>query len=370
MNPDGTAITKLQAPTWAWSPKFFSDGRTVLFNTSGNACWLRIGVPGLGCQMTYPGSWFLWYPSPSPDGTKIAFDASRTVDSSGYAGPDLYVMNTDGSGSHMIVDGHNAAEPSWSPDGTRIAFTATPGKDSTGAVDIYTAAPDGSDLQQLTHTPDVVERVPDWAPDGSRVVYMAPDNELRTIAADGTDDRHLGTGAFPVYSPEGTQVAAIDGGHVVLIPADGGAPVPVTSGARFSDQMVTWGRAADPLPTPTPTPTPTATPAGTPQTTTYGYAIHARPWRRAPHVKVTRSTRRVPIVITAKACGGLDHVTVRRRAHDVVIKAFVKEIVTDGYHIPACPVPVAVRRTVSLHGRLGHRVIRDGATGAVRYRPR
>jgi len=65
----------------------------------------------------------------------------------------LLVIDLDGQVVHTIrFDGYVAFGPVWSPDGSRIAFSmTTPG---VYASDIYTSLPDGTDLQQVTNTPD------------------------------------------------------------------------------------------------------------------------------------------------------------------------------------------------------------------------
>ena len=54
-----------------------------------------------------------------------------------------------------------ALAPGWSPDGTRIVFAMY--LESTNHVDIFTAAADGSDLVQLTDSPEE-DGFPDWGP--------------------------------------------------------------------------------------------------------------------------------------------------------------------------------------------------------------
>jgi Tol biopolymer transport system component len=84
----------------------------------------------------------------SPDGRWILTDNGQG---------ELYVVHPDGTGEHQIHlqtgSGHVAAfQPSWSPDGRRIVFSLY--QSSTGHVDLFTAKADGSDLRQVTNTPD------------------------------------------------------------------------------------------------------------------------------------------------------------------------------------------------------------------------
>ena len=48
----------------------------------------------------------------------------------------------------------------WSPDGTRIVFVMYDGRNGD-QVDLFTVAPDGSGLTQVTDSPEV-EYVPSW----------------------------------------------------------------------------------------------------------------------------------------------------------------------------------------------------------------
>jgi hypothetical protein len=60
----------------------------------------------------------------------------------------LHVINADGSGRRRIQTSAFADEADWSPDGTRLAFELG----ASGGSDIYTVAPDGSGLRNLTRT--------------------------------------------------------------------------------------------------------------------------------------------------------------------------------------------------------------------------
>jgi Tol biopolymer transport system component len=78
----------------------------------------------------------------------------------------LFLVHPDGGGLtpiHLQTDGGSsvAFAPGWSPDGTRIIFSLV--LRNVGQEDIYTANADGTDLAQVTDTPEV-ENFADWGP--------------------------------------------------------------------------------------------------------------------------------------------------------------------------------------------------------------
>jgi Tol biopolymer transport system component len=92
----------------------------------------------------------------SPDGSTILFAHKGR----------LRTIAPDGTGSTPIEldvgEGFTFAfQPGWSPDGTRIVFCLYVG--TTDQVDLFTAAADGSNLVQLTDTPQE-DGFPDWGP--------------------------------------------------------------------------------------------------------------------------------------------------------------------------------------------------------------
>ena len=78
----------------------------------------------------------------------------------------LYVVHPDGTGRHPIPlhigsSSSVAFQPGWSPNGKRIVFSLFLA--STNQVDLFTARADGTDLRQVTNTPDG-EEFADWGP--------------------------------------------------------------------------------------------------------------------------------------------------------------------------------------------------------------
>jgi hypothetical protein len=91
----------------------------------------------------------------SPDGQWIVFPQSDGT---------LGLIHPDGADLHTIPielpRGSVAGWPHWSPAGTMLVFQL----ENHGQADLYTVRPDGSDLVQITDTPNLDETDPDWGP--------------------------------------------------------------------------------------------------------------------------------------------------------------------------------------------------------------
>ncbi len=105
-------------------------------------------------------------PTFSPDGRRLAFNSDRLGQ--------LHIFTQDlGGGSAELLTPyiydrsvHNAG-PDWSPTGDRIAFHGWVG----GVPQIFTVAPDGRGLRQLTQ--DGRNEDPSWALDGRHIVFAS-----------------------------------------------------------------------------------------------------------------------------------------------------------------------------------------------------
>jgi Tol biopolymer transport system component len=152
-------------------------------------------------------------PAWSPDGTKIAFHASREGAFDG--GYDIYVMNADGTGQTRITTGsENDYDPAWSPDETRIAFAKCC---PDGNAEIYAMNADGTGQTNLTNNASW-DTSPGWSPDGTRIVFDSnradPDaDEIYLMNADGTGQTNVSNNPAqdysPAWSPDGTRIAFV-----------------------------------------------------------------------------------------------------------------------------------------------------------------
>jgi hypothetical protein len=228
-------------------------------------------------------SWASW----SPDGTKILFSSTRYDPSIEQCLPgfphehgcptDIYVMDAEGSNVVRLTDDPASEyQPVWSPDGRRIAFARSLGDPQLSHPVIFTMAPDGTEVRQISSADGGSDFWPSWSPDGTQIVFVAIRNEdwgIWAVDADGFDERMLlgGTGAGyvdnPVWSPDGSLIAFVgnlsvddyspeDALYVMRPDGTGVTPIADAPGIGVAGDIA-WQPVPSPVVTVEPTPAPT-----------------------------------------------------------------------------------------------------------------
>jgi Tol biopolymer transport system component len=147
MNADGSGRFPILI-SGATNPDWSLTGSAIIFETT-NTIWEYNRV--FNQVMTLSTSTGDSRPRYSPNGSKIVFQSSRDGQ------PEIYVMNSDGSGQTRLTN-NSASDtaPAWSPDGTKILFTSLRDDPMTPA--LYVMNADGTNQTRLTTGSDGVWR--------------------------------------------------------------------------------------------------------------------------------------------------------------------------------------------------------------------
>ena len=209
-------------------PVLSPDGTRVAFAAIGDLHLLPIeGKPENLTQDAFLDTDPAW----SPDGSRLAYSSDR-----GGKGLQLWVRELGTGHARQLT--RLETQPmgaTWSPDGQRIAFLEVDGMWRRASVSVVDVA---SGAVARIHDSLFGPGTPSWSPDGKRVAIamLAPfstrfregTNQVLTISADGGDDKwstpapHLSidsrAGCGPVWSPDGSKMAAIYEGVLAVFP--------------------------------------------------------------------------------------------------------------------------------------------------------
>ncbi len=141
----------------------------------------------------------IYWPAPSPDGSRIAFAALG----------DLWLRAADGRVERLTHGPADDGDPAWSPDGRAIAYVS----DEHGDYQLYVLDLESGARRQVTDVSGHVTS-PLWHPSGDSIVYVYR-TSLHIVAAGGGTSRQIPHEQAMDVRPLGW--AADDGGGLVYL---------------------------------------------------------------------------------------------------------------------------------------------------------
>ncbi len=193
----------------AWSPTgdrmaFYHAGLCVLDTRSG--AYSRL------VASTIAGPYMIDRPVWSPDGTRIAFAVLTGIEQGRLLG-NIYLINPDGSGCQRLTSLHSSYAPTWSPDGGRIAFSGGMGLDDG----LYTVNSDGAGLKRLTDRRPTRGNIA-WSPDGKRIALAGLDEQLRPpFSVDTPGEAKPASKGLHVINADGSGLQRLTGSENLLV---------------------------------------------------------------------------------------------------------------------------------------------------------
>lgn len=184
-------------------------------------------------------------PQISPDGRKIAY-VRRSFDiMSDRARANIWIVDVATGEHRPLLSGvANFSSPRWSPDGKRLAYVSS----SEGSAQIYVRWMNSGATARVTNVAQGPAGL-SWSPDGRQLAFaMFVPGEAKPFASMPAGPEGAKWAAKPIiidrlnYRGDGQGYAEQGNTHVFTVPAEGGTPRQVTTGAYDYGGAFDWSR--------------------------------------------------------------------------------------------------------------------------------
>jgi dipeptidyl aminopeptidase/acylaminoacyl peptidase len=183
-------------------------------------------------------------PQISPDGRQVVYVRSGSDVMTDRGTADLWIMNADGSNHRPLTTGSaGQASPRWSPEGDRLLYVSS----EDGGAEIWVRWMDTGQTAKLTNLTESPGSLV-WSPDGNSIAFtMFVPQQGKSLDVKMPTPPEGSDWGPPIraigkmnYRADGTPGFLRDGTtHLFVIPAEGGTPRQLTSGA-FDHTSPAW----------------------------------------------------------------------------------------------------------------------------------
>lgn len=164
----------------------------------------RTLIADLPCDYTVPQCMYLQAVAWSPDGQRIAYSAGWQGHAN-FLSASIGVANADGTGQQFLPGSGSSTDPAWAPDGGRIVFSDGPTYTTyfNRPIDLQIINPDGSGGTVLVDgdADGSFNRSPTWSSDGRSIVFGRL-GQLYAVEVDGTNLRPVTDAPGGAYAPD------------------------------------------------------------------------------------------------------------------------------------------------------------------------
>jgi Tol biopolymer transport system component len=254
VNPRGRITNLTRNPALDTSPSPSPDGTRIAFVSSRDGepdVYVKPATGGTPTRLTtspFDDQIVAWNGAGkttiawSPDSKRIAFDVQNAsfppTCQKNCVTWSVYLVNVDGTGLHSIAT--EARAPAWSRNGRLLAYEdlVTPYGEALGiAIDSV----NGSRVRLRAFNADSSVG-PTWSPRRDELAFQA-NGSVYTVRADGAGRHRLVRGSNPAWSPDGQSIAFARGGTVFRMSRSGSALRRIASGWR-SVRLPAWSPGA------------------------------------------------------------------------------------------------------------------------------
>src|SRR5271154_4278166 len=164
-------------------------------------------------------------PQISPDGKTIVFVVSRPNLEKDRGDRELVQIDiASGKQQVLTYERRGVGSPRWSPSGDRLAFVALSGSGKDEQPQVFILRMTGGEAKKISDAPNGIEQFA-WRPNGQDIAYVTSDEpENKKEIEKHNDAFEVGDNDYLATGPETPS-------HLWIVPAEGGKPRRLTSGA-------------------------------------------------------------------------------------------------------------------------------------------